>query len=368
MEVREYARSGVDPRLIGPFKSVMKEVGRLTLDFPCRRNVRVHSTAHGANFEYFGEGRYKICATQEGLGGKNWIAEWMRTASGDAKTYYEGIGWDTALMAVNDLIACGAMPVMFLDEVAAGDSEWFSDRKRSYDLAQSFFDICREVRMALPAGESPALRYHIRAQWPVESAPVLSGSAVGIIAPARREIAGNTEIGDVIIGFESSGIHCNGISALIARATQLSDGFFTKLPNGQTLGEEALIRTRSYVALVEALLDARVRVHRFLPGTGDGIAKLAASGPPRTYRIEWLPLLPPIESFMHLCGMSMRDVLTTFNCGIGYYAFVPPSEQSEALAVAERAGYAAHVLGSVEAGERCVIVEPYGQTLPPQHR
>lgn len=67
------------------------------------------------------------CKTQEGLGNKNWIAEWMYQYAGDGRTHYEWIGWDAGLMAVNDVIAQGAMPVVYLDEVAAGDSEWFED-------------------------------------------------------------------------------------------------------------------------------------------------------------------------------------------------------------------------------------------------
>ena len=92
--------------------------------------------------------------TQEGLGNKNWIAEWMYKFSGTGKTYYDAIGIDTALMIVNDLIAQGAMPVVFTDHVAASrSSDWFQDSKRSHDLASGFLKICEEVGMALPAGE-----------------------------------------------------------------------------------------------------------------------------------------------------------------------------------------------------------------------
>ncbi|GAI70102.1 unnamed protein product, partial [marine sediment metagenome] len=48
---------------------------------------------------------------------KNWIAEWMYQFAGTGKTYYESIGIDTVLMSVNDVIAQGAMPVVYTDEV-----------------------------------------------------------------------------------------------------------------------------------------------------------------------------------------------------------------------------------------------------------
>ena len=51
----------------------------------------------------------------------------MYQNSGTGKTYYGGIGIDTALMAANDIICQGALPVVYTDEVAAGDSDWFYD-------------------------------------------------------------------------------------------------------------------------------------------------------------------------------------------------------------------------------------------------
>jgi phosphoribosylaminoimidazole (AIR) synthetase len=118
--VREYAQAGVDYTKIEPFKHAMVEVGKKTLAFPNRRGVFINEGvlhAHGAVYEYRGGLPHIWCNTQEGLGNKNWIAEWMYQYAGTGRTYYEGIGIDTALMAVNDVIAQGAMPVVYTDEV-----------------------------------------------------------------------------------------------------------------------------------------------------------------------------------------------------------------------------------------------------------
>ena len=200
----------------------------------------------------------------------------MYLYDGTGETHYHGIAIDTALMAVNDCIAQGAMPVVFTDEVAVGDSSWYEDGKRSKDLADGFVAICKEVGMALPAGESPSLRYLLKSEAPIKSAPSLSGTVTGIIAPKSRLITGrNLKAGDHIIGVTSTGLHANGISLVIKKALELPDKFLTKLPNGNTLGAEALIPTRSYVALVEALLEANVTINAILPGTGDGVGKIA---------------------------------------------------------------------------------------------
>ena len=367
--MNEYARAGVDYTKIEPFKRAMAEVGKRTLLFPDRRGIRVAIREHGAVYTYVGNDPHLWCKTQEGLGNKNWIAEWMYQNAGTGRTYYEGIGIDTAMMAVNDVIAQGAMPVVYTDEVAAGDSEWFEDEKRANALAQGFYEACMLAGMALPAGESPSLRYLIKAEPPVKSAPSLSGCVTGIIAPAKRLIEPHLiRAGDVILGVASSGIHANGISLVIKRALGLPEQFLTRLPNGNTLGEEALIPTRSYVGLVEALLEKEVDVHAFLPGTGGGLSKIAFDQRSLTYLIHTWVDVPPLFQFMHELGVSLKDCLTTFNWGIGYYIFVQGSDALWTSMVARKAGYEVVEVGRVEDGERQVIFEPPGMPhiiLPP---
>jgi len=364
----EYAASGVDYTKIEPFKMAMVRAGKRTLGFPNSRGVYVDTEsvgAHGAVFEYRGGKSHLWCMTQEGLGNKNWIAEWMYQHAGTGRTYYEGIGIDTALMAANDVICQGALPVIYTDEVAAGDSEWFRDEKRSHDLAESFFQACEMCGMALPAGESPALRYLVKAEPPVLSAPSLSGCVTGIIAPPDRMVTGEEiSVGDRIIGAPSSGLHANGISLVIKRALSLKDKFLHLLPNGKTLGEEALIPTRSYVRLVEALQERNIEIHSFLGGTGGGISKIAYAKRPFTYRVKnWVGEIPPLFRFMLELGVSLKDCLTTFNWGMGFYIFVPEAAADETLKTGKAAGYDLLDLGQVEEGERCVVFEPEKITL-----
>jgi phosphoribosylformylglycinamidine cyclo-ligase len=322
--------------------------------------------AHGAVFQYRSGGAHLWCMTQEGLGNKNWIAEWMYQHAGTGRTYYEGIGIDTALMAANDVICQGALPVIYTDEVAAGDSEWFMDEKRSADLAESFYQACAMCGMALPAGESPALRYLVKAEPPVRSAPSLSGCVTGIITPPDRMVTGEKlAVGDRIIGAPASGLHANGISLVIKRALALKDQFLHLLPNGRTLGEEALIPTRSYVRLVEALQEQGIEVHSLLGGTGGGISKIAYAKKAFTYRVKrWVEEVPPLFRFLLETGVSLNDCLTTFNWGIGFYIFVPEAEAERTLKTGQEAGYDLIDLGRVEAGERCVIFEPEKIVLP----
>jgi phosphoribosylformylglycinamidine cyclo-ligase len=366
----EYAASGVDYTKIEPFKMAMVRAGKRTLGFPNRHGVFVDEDsvgAHGAVFQYRGPQPHLWCMTQEGLGNKNWIAEWMYQHAATGRTYYEGIGIDSALMAANDVICQGALPVIYTDEVAAGDSEWFADEKRSRDLAESFYRACEMCGMALPAGESPALRYLVKAEPPVRSAPSLSGCVTGIIAPPDRMVTGaKLAAGDRIIGAPSSGLHANGVSLVIHKALSLKDKFLTVLPNGRTLGEEALIPTRSYVALVEALQEGNIEIHALLGGTGGGIAKIAYAKAPFTYRVsKWVEEIPPLFLFMREAGISLNDCVRTFNWGMGFYIYVPEKDADRAIAAGQKAGYDLIDLGGVEPGERRVIFEPEKLILPP---
>jgi len=365
----EYAKAGVDYTKIEPFKMAMVRAGKKTLAFPNKRGVYIDEEsvgAHGAVFMYRGRKPHIWCMTQEGLGNKNWIAEWMSQHAGTGRTYYEGIGIDTALMAANDVVCQGAMPVVYTDEVAAGDSEWFMDERRSLDIAESFYRACEMCGMALPAGESPALRYLVKAEPPVRSAPSLSGCVTGIIAPPTRMVTGEKlAVGDRIIGAPSSGLHANGISLVIKRALALKDKFLHLLPNGKTLGEEALIPTRSYVRLVEALQEKKIEIHSLLGGTGGGISKIAYAKKPFTYRVtRWVDEIPPLFRFMLQVGVGLKDCLTTFNWGIGFYIFVPEKEVERTLKAGRDAGHDLLELGRVERGERKVIFEPEKITLP----
>jgi phosphoribosylformylglycinamidine cyclo-ligase len=364
MSAHEYAQAGVDYGEIKFFKETMQAVGQRTLEFPKKRDVYVSSQG---SYYYRGREIHAWYLTIEGLGNQNWIAEWMAQYAGTGRSYYEKIGWNTALMAVNDSIAKGAMPVAYTDEVAAGDSKWFANEQRTNDLAESFYQVCEHVGMALVQGESSSLRYLVKAEAPVKSAPSLSGCVVGIIAPCSRLIQRDLLVaGDRIIGVAASGLHANGISLVIKRAMTLKDKLLTKLPNGNTLGDEALIPVRSYVALVDALLSAEVEIHALVPGTGSGLSKIASDKRPFTYRIHsWLEV-PMLFQYMRELGVSLFDCLTTFNWGAGYYIFVPKDQVGRTLLFGKAYGYDLREVGAVEDSERKVIFEPEkGIVLPP---
>lgn len=371
-----YAKAGVDYSKIQPFKEAMQRVARQTACLPNARGVYVIDApgAHGGVWEYCGTKPALFCQTTEGLGNKNWVAEWMYQHTG--RSYYDWVGQCSVRMATNDVIAQGALPVIYTDEVAAGDSQWFADTLRANDFAVGVKLACQSAGMALVAGESPALKYLVNARPPVASAPSLSGTATGIIAPREQMITGEKlGEGDVIIGVESSGPHANGFSLMIEEALKLPLQFLTKLPSGQLLGEAMLKPTRCYTGLMATLLDAGLCIHALLPGTGDGVAKLAYDKRGYTYVVDYWPEVPEIFRFFYEklerrkdIQDPLRECLKTFNWGVGYYIFAPKEEEASIRHLAEQVGYKTWRLGHVSSGKRGTLYKPQYHSplfLPP---
>ncbi len=76
----EYAKAGVDYTKIEPFKDAMIATAKRTVGFPEARQVFINTSvlhSHGGIFRYEGNYKHAWCNTMEGLGNKNWIAEWM---------------------------------------------------------------------------------------------------------------------------------------------------------------------------------------------------------------------------------------------------------------------------------------------------
>lgn len=376
----EYAQGGVNYKLIEPFKAAVIKVAKKTVEFPNRRRVHVDTDlmhAHGGVFEYFGGQRHAWCKTHEGLGNKSWIADLMYAKHPEGRTYHDVVAYDTVMMAANDCLAQGALPVILTDEVAASDSDWFADQKRAREFGDGLFEACRDAGMALVAGESPVYKYLINPRPPVRSVAVFSANVTGLIAPIDRKITGaHLRPGDIIMAAASSGIHANGVSGVIQRVMgnadagidPLPDGFDTKLPSGMTIGEAVHIKTLCYVPLIEDMLEAGVDIHALLPGTGSGVAKLGFDARFR-YRIHsWLPVHELFLKMQDL-GMKLTDCLETFNWGAGYYIFVPRLHVNGVLDSTARTGFTVREVGIVEEGKCCTIFGPANDLVlpPPGH-
>jgi phosphoribosylformylglycinamidine cyclo-ligase len=170
--------------------------------------------------------------------------------------------------------------------------------------------------------------------------------------------------GDAIVLLESSGIHANGLSLARKLAEQLPEGYLTDIGNGSTgerYGEALLAPTLLYSPVTEALARAGLSVHYSANITGHGWRKLLRHPGQFTYRIHTVPPVTPVLKFMQQhCRLDDREAYSTLNMGAGFALFVPAQEAEDAVRISREQGIAAWVAGTVEAGPKCLRVEPLG--------
>ncbi|MDB5182630.1 MAG: Phosphoribosylformylglycinamidine cyclo-ligase [Candidatus Saccharibacteria bacterium] len=291
----------------------------------------------------------------EGLGTKNLATDEVDADNPDMPSKYKAIAQDSIAMIVNDLIVCGAIPQLFWVHLAAGESKWFTDARKTDAFNMGCAAVCNEIGVTWAGGESPTLPDII-----VPGASEISGFMMGEINPKSHYVPGNTlEDGDAVILVESSGIHANGLTSARKLADRLSDGYQTVLPDGTTFGDALLQPTNLYSNMVRGLLERGVSLKRMENITGHGWRKLMRARESFTYRMHELPPAMPLFDFLQAqLQVDKTEMFGNYNMGAGFALYTPQSEVSQAIDTAAEHGYTAWHAGNVEAGPKQVIIEP----------
>lgn len=355
-----YKDVGDDYDIKDPFKTFAHQQASST-----HRNVKdlgfkEVTASRGESAYVFDMGSMYGACTQEGLGTKNLIADALYTKS-KKRSFYDAVAIDTVATIVNDVVTVGARPVVVSPHWSVEDNSWFSDTKRYQDLIRGWVEGCTMAGAVYGGGETPTLK-GILSPGSVE----LSGSCFGIINPKSRLLLGDRlKAGDHIVLIASSGIHTNGLSLArkIAR-DRLPQGYFTMLPDKRTLGDALLTPSFIYAQLVQQLFKESVDIHYLVHITGHGWRKIMRAARQLTYRLHTIPPVPEEFNLLAEAGpISPHELYGTFNMGAGYAIFVPISGVVPVLKAARRLGMSAWDAGTVEQGERQVIIEPLGITF-----
>ncbi len=354
-----YGAAGVDYGTLDAAKRLAMEAAASTLERPAVRGATVEKASIGEPATLLQVGDVTLAVVLECLGTKSVIAREVEEQLGLDR--WDAVGADAVAAVVNDLCSVGALPLTLNAYFATGSAAWYGG-SRHRSLVEGWRRACTDAGAAWVGGESPTLAGVVMPEQ-ID----LAGSALGRLpAGAAPWLGSRLEEGDEIVLVASSGLHANGASlarALASSPAQCPAGWGERLPSGRAFGEAVLDPGVLYVGLVQSLAGAAAPVHYASHITGHGWRKLMRADRDLTYRISVLPPVPEVLAFVTArLGLDPAEAYGTFNMGAGFALFAAAGAGRDVVAVADRAGYAAHVAGTVEAGPREVVLEPLGVT------
>ena len=267
---------------------------------------------------------------------------------------HDTVGIDLVAMCVNDVLACGAEPLFFLDYVAIG-------KLKSDHIAQVVGGIaegCRQAGCALVGGE---MAEHPGVMDPDDYD--LSGFCVGVVDRPKMLNPDDVVEGDVILGLASTGIHSNGFSLVRRAVTEVMGIDELTVERDELDGASVLAAlpapTRIYVKSILELRKAVPQVHAVAHITGGGITEnlnRALNDHVDAQIDEGTWTQPPIIDFVvEKAGLSREEALKTFNCGIGMCVICPPEVERAAIDQLESTGEKVFKIGTIIPGDGKVV-------------
>ena len=329
-----YAQAGVDIDAGAALVERIKPLARATR----RPGADAALGGFGALFDLKAAGFSDplLVTTTDGVGTKLKIA--IETGQHDT------VGIDLVAMCVNDLLAQGAEPLLFLDYFATGRL----DVEAAARVVGGIAEGCRQAGCALVGGET--------AEMPgmyAEGDYDLAGFSLGAVERgAVLPRLGEQRAGDVIIGLASSGPHSNGYSLVrrIVERSGLDWSAASPFSDDETLASALMRPTRIYVRQVLPQIRAG-RISACAHITGGGLIE----NPPRviaeglTARFDWNAWTPaPVFNWLQAAGgVSDTEMRRTFNCGVGLILTARPEDAGDVLAGLIEAGEDAFVCGEL---------------------
>lgn len=280
-----------------------------------------------------------LATSTDGVGTKIAIAR--------AADKHDTIGIDMVAMVVDDLVVVGAEPLFLTDYIATGRVV----PEKIATIVGGIAEGCVQAGCTLIGGET--------AEHPGVMEPTdydVSGAAVGVVEEDDALGAHRVEVGDVVIGLRSSGLHSNGYSLVRHVLFERAQIRLTDRParlGGRTVAQELLEPTRIYALDCLAMARAGL-VHAFSHVTGGGLAGnlarvLPAGADAVLDRRSWTP--QDIFKFLAETGNINREQLElTFNMGIGMVAVTTAADADAAMEMASGQGLDPVRLGDIRTG------------------
>lgn len=305
-----YAETGVDIQRATLAKSHIKKLARKTFTPGVLSDIGLFGGLFRPDFS-----KLKIpvlVSSVDGVGTKLKIA--FMTG------IHNTVGIDLVSHCVNDIVVQGALPMFFMDYIAAGRL----NTDIIANVVKGLSTACEESQCALLGGETAEMPdFYSDGEYD------LAGFIVGIADQHKLLGSNNVKEGDFLIGLPSSGLHTNGFSLVRKLFFEMRkfkpDKHIEEL--GRSLGEELLEPHRNYLPVLRELMQTD-NLHAIAHITGGGIpGNLDRVLPPKLDAIveegswEVLPIFKVIQSWGQIAQLEMYK---TFNMGLGIILIVSP--------------------------------------------
>jgi phosphoribosylformylglycinamidine cyclo-ligase len=261
------------------------------------------------------------------------------------------VGADLVNHCVNDIAVQGAAPLFFMDYLATGKL----DPAVAEQVVEGIADACKHNGCALIGGET--------AEMPGFYPPGeydLAGFIVGVVEREKIITGKTVEIGDIVLGLPSNGLHTNGYS--LARKLLFEVGHYSaetyvnEIKN--KVGNELMRTHKSYWPVVKKLMDGEcvsALAHITGGGLSENLPRVLPRGTAAIIELGSWPVLPIFEHLQTLGNVPQDEMLRTFNMGLGMLLVVPSKKFKKAQTVLERVGEKAYTVGRIVKGERKVL-------------
>ncbi|NQT07155.1 MAG: phosphoribosylformylglycinamidine cyclo-ligase [Candidatus Omnitrophica bacterium] len=275
-----------------------------------------------------------LAASTDGVGTKLMLA--------DATSKHNTIGIDLVAMCVNDIIACGAEPLFFLDYFATGSL----NTAKMLEVMKGILKGCKESGCSLLGGETAELPGLYK-----NEDYDLAGFSIGVVDKKAIIDGSRIKPGDVVLGIKSSGPHSNGYS-LIRK-------LFSKNEIRGKFKKELLMPTAIYVKPVLAILK-KLKVNGIAHITGGGFYDNILRILPKECAVVLNPsswTVPKIfKEIQKRSNLGKVDMYKTFNMGIGMALILKRKDAGTAGSILARYKMKSFIIGEVVKGKRKVVI------------
>ncbi len=266
---------------------------------------------------------------------------------------HDTVGIDCVAMCANDIICCGAKPLLFLDYIACGKNV----PEKIAEIVSGIAEGCVQSGASLIGGETAEMPGF----YPIDEYD-LAGFCVGVVD--KDKVLDNTKMveGDVVIALPSSGVHSNGFS--LVRKVFDVDNADIKTPvaelGGKSVGETLLTPTKIYVKPMTALFEeVTVKAVSHITGGGfyENIPRSIPDGFGAKIDKASLRILPIFDLIAKTGNIPERDMFNTFNMGVGMSIVVAKEDAEKAIEVLKANGEDAYIIGEIIKSEDKVVIE-----------